>query len=85
MNFDRPDEVVDHGNKTYHGTTKIKPANFLSGTYINCGFEHNDQDFTFNVGDHVRILNYKNIFAKSYNPNWSEEVFEIKKVKNTIP
>ena len=28
---------------------------------------------------------YKNIFAKGYTPNWSEEVFVIKKVKNTVP
>ena len=27
----------------------------------------------------------KNIFAKVYTPNFSEEVFMIKKVKNTIP
>ena len=28
---------------------------------------------------------YKKIFANSYTPNWSEEVFVIKKVKNTVP
>ena len=33
----------------------------------------------------VRISSYKNIFAKSYVPNCSEEVFVIKKVKNTVP
>ena len=27
---------------------------------------------------------YKNIFAKDYTPNWSEEVSFIKKVKNTV-
>ena len=37
------------------------------------------------VGDHVRILKYRNIFAKVYVPNWSEEVFVIKKDKNTVP
>ena len=37
------------------------------------------------VGDHVRISNYKNIFAKGYIPNWSEEVFIISKIKNTVP
>ena len=37
------------------------------------------------VGDHVRIPKYKNIFPKWYTPNWSEEVFVIKKVKNTVP
>ena len=28
---------------------------------------------------------YQNIFAKRYMPTWSEEVFVIKKVKNTVP
>ena len=32
-----------------------------------------------NVGDHVRISKYKNIFAKGHAPNWSEEVFVIEK------
>ena len=36
-------------------------------------------------GDHVRISNYKNIFAKGYTPNWSEEVFDISKIKNRVP
>ena len=33
----------------------------------------------------LRILKYKHIFAKGYTPNWSEEVFVIKNVKNTVP
>ena len=34
----------------------------------------------------VRISEYKNIFAKGYVPKkWSEEVFIITKVKNTVP
>ena len=39
----------------------------------------------FKAGYHVRISKYKNIFAKGYTLNWSEEVFVIKKVKNTVP
>ena len=39
----------------------------------------------FNVDDHVRISEYKNIFAKGYAPNWSEEVFVVSKIKNTVP
>ena len=27
---------------------------------------------------------YKNIFAKGYTSNWSEETFVIKKVKNSV-
>ena len=47
--------------------------------------EVNNKDPKFKVGDHVRISRYKNIFAKGYIPNMSEEVFVIKKVKSTIP
>ena len=45
----------------------------------------NDKDPKFKVGDHVRISKYRNIFAKGYTPNWSEEAFVIKEVKNTVP
>ena len=34
----------------------------------------NDKDHKFKVDDRVRISKYKNIFAKGYNSNWSEEV-----------
>ena len=45
----------------------------------------NDKDPKFQVGNNVRISKYKNVFAKSYTPIWSEEVFVTKKVKNTVP
>ena len=35
--------------------------------------------------DHIRISKYKNIFAKGYTPNWSEEIFVISKIKNAFP
>ena len=38
----------------------------------------------FEFGDYIRIPKYKNIFAKGYMPNWSEEVFIISKIKNTV-
>ena len=44
-----------------------------------------DKNPEFRVGDNVRISKYKNIFAKGYMPNWSEEIFVIKKIKNTVP
>ena len=70
---------------TYHRTVKIKPVNVKDNTYIDFEKEANDKDPKFKVGDHVRISKYKNAFAKWYTPNWSEEVFIIKKVKNTVP
>ena len=45
--------------------------------------ENNKEGPRFKVGDNVRVC--KNIFAKGYVPNWSEETFVIKKVKNTVP
>ena len=45
----------------------------------------NDKDPSFKVGDYVKISTYKNIFAKRYTPNCSEDVFVISKIKNTVP
>ena len=39
----------------------------------------------FKVADHVGISKYKNFFSERYTTNWSEEVFVIKKIKNTVP
>ena len=38
-----------------------------------------------NMIDIKEISKYKNIFAEGYTPNWSAEVFIIKKIKNTVP
>ena len=83
--IDKLDDIVDEYNNTYHRTIKMKPVDVKDNTYIDFKKEVNDRDPKFKVGDHVRISKYKNIFAKGYTPNWSEEVFVIKKVKNTVP
>ena len=51
---------------------QIKPVDVNSSTYIDK--ENNKEVPEFKVGYHV-ISKYKNIFAKYYTPNWSEEVF----------
>ena len=53
--------------------------------YIDFKKKVNDKDPKFKVGDQVRISKYKKNFAKGYIPNWSEDLFAIKKVKNTVP
>ena len=83
--IDKLDDIVNEYNNTYHTTIKMKPIDIKDNTYINTDKETNDKDPKFKVGDRVRISKYKNIFAKGYTPNWSEEVFVIKKVKNTVP
>ena len=60
-----------------HRTIKMKPD-------IDFKKEVNNKDPKFKIDDHVRISKYKNIFAKGYMPNWSEEIFMISKIKNTV-
>ena len=62
----------------------MKPAGVKSGTHIVSSKEINDEDPKFEIADFVSTSKYKDIFAKGYIPNWSEEVFVIKKIKNTV-
>ena len=82
--IDKLDDIVNRYNNIYHRTIEMKPVDVKSNTYINSSKEINDNDPKFKIGDIVRISKYKNIFAKGYIPNWSEEVFVITKVKNTV-
>ena len=75
------DDIVGQYNNTYHRTIKIKLVDVKDNSYIDFKKEVNDKDHKFKVGDHVRISKCKNIFAKGHTPNWSEEVFVIKKLK----
>ena len=81
MYIDNLDDIVNKYNNTYQNAVKMKPADVKSNTYINSS----------KVKILIKILNlklvvllkYQNkiIFFKGYVPNWSEEVFVIKKVK----
>ena len=82
MYIDKLENIVSKYNNTYHSTVTVKPVDGKL-THINCSKEINGEDTKFKIGDIVRISKYKNIFAKGSVPNWSEEVFVIKNVKNT--
>ena len=60
----------------------MKSVTVKSSTYSDYDKKNNDKDPKINVGDHVS--KYKKIFAIGYVANLSEEVFVIKKVKNTV-
>ena len=79
------DDVVRKYNNTYHTSIKLKPIDVKDNTYIDFKKKSNDKGPKLKVGDHVRISKYKNFFAKRYMPNWSEEIFIISKIKNTVP
>ena len=83
--IDKLDNIINEYNNTYHRSIKMKPSDVKGNTYINIGKEVNDKGPKFKVDDHVIISKYKNIFAKGYTPNSSEEIFVIKQIKNTVP
>ena len=82
--FDVLDDIVNKYNNTVHRTIKMKPIDVTSDSYAEYNEDSNEKDPKFKVGDRVRISKYKNIFAKGYSQTWSEEVFIISKIKNTV-
>ena len=62
----------------------MKPIDVKSDFFIEYIEESNEKHPKFKVGDHVRISKLKNIFAKGYTPSWSEEIFVVKNIKNTV-
>ena len=82
--YDVLDDIVDKYNNTVHRSIKMKPIDVTSDSYAGYNEVSNEKDPKFKVGDHVRISKYKNIFAKGYTQNWSEEVFVVSKIKDTV-
>ena len=80
------DELVNNYNNKYHSTIKITPIegskkvneNKIKNIY---NFEKTKKPGKFKLGDRVRISLEKNIFEKSYETNWTEEIFEIYDIK----
>ena len=72
-------------NNTVHSSIKIKPKDVTDDSFVEYSEETNNKSPEFKVGDNVRISKYKNVFAEGYTPNWSEEVFVVNKVRNTVP
>ena len=73
--------IVNNYHNTYHSTIKMNPVDVKSSTYIESSKDINDEDSKFKIFYISRTTKYENIYV----PNWSEEVFVIKNVKNTVP
>ena len=76
---DKLDDIINKYNDTY-SAVKMKPVDVKLSTYIDFDKKNNKEGPKFKVRDHIRISKYKNIFEKGCTPNWSEEVFVIKKI-----
>ena len=83
--YDVLDDIVNKYNNRFHRTIKMKPIEVTSNSYAEWNENSNEKDSKFKAGDRVRISKYKNIFAKGYTQDWSEEVFIISKIKNIVP
>ena len=78
-------DIVNKYNNTVQKTIKMKPIDITDDSFAKYNEESNKKNPKFKVGDHVTISKYKNIFAKEYAPNWSEEVFVINKITIQFP
>ena len=83
--IDKLDDIENEYNNTYHLAIKMKPTDVKDNAYIDSSKDVNDKGPKFKVSDGVKISKYKNIFAKGNTPNWSQEIFVIKEVKNAVP
>ena len=83
--YEALDDIVNKYNNMVHRTTKVKPIDATDDSFAEYNGESNKKDAKFMIGDHARISKYKNIFAKGYAPNWSEEPFVINEINNTVP
>ena len=63
----------------------MKPIDVTDDSFVEYNEDLNKRNPKFKVGDQVTIFKYKNILAKGCAPNWSEKVFVINKIENTVP
>ena len=69
------ENIVNRYNNTYHKTIKMKSVDVTPSVYIDFNKENNSEGPRFKVGDDIKILKYRNNFAKGYFANCSQEDF----------
>jgi hypothetical protein len=83
--------LIHEYNNTKHRTIRMKPIDvkysdedhLLNSVYsLNAPLKTKTK---FKLGDFVRISKYKHVFSKGYTPNWTTELFKIRKVQQTNP
>lgn len=83
-------DTVDDYNTTWHRTIRMQPNNvnetnedsLLRTVYSHLKIAGRGK---FKVNDIVRISKNKHVFSKGYLPNWTTELFKIKKIQITNP
>ncbi|KAK9752023.1 Integrase core domain [Popillia japonica] len=84
--------ILHRYNNTVHRTTSYKPskvyarnAKIILRTVYSKVKIMDPKKPKLQVGDHVRISKFRQIFSKTYTPNWSNEIFTVSKIQNTYP
>jgi Integrase core domain len=97
--IDNLQEIVASYNNTKHSAIGKKPIEVNSkntrevweflysgiGRYPKLEMQPVNKKPIFKVGETVKISEYKQHFAKGYRPNWSYEVFKVKKIIKRNP
>ena len=85
-------KLVKSYNDTYHHSIEMKPSQVTKSNEVKVWdtLYGNDVDkrvrYEFQVGDRVTISNVKQMFEKSYLPNFTEEMFTIyKRFAHQVP
>ena len=84
MYIDKLDDIVNKYSNTYHSKINMKRVDVKLSTNIGFDKKNDKEDPKFRAGNNVRLSKYKNMFGKGYILNWSEEIFVITKIKNTV-
>ena len=87
MHINKLGDILNKYNNTSK-TIKINPVDIKSNRCILTLLKKITRKIIstkFKVVDHLRIWKYKKVLTKDKVPNWSEEVFVIKKVNSTVP
>lgn len=87
------DDVVKSYNGSYHRTIKMAPneVNDRNILEVYNNIRHSQRVSpkirrgNVKVGDYVRITKSKNVFAKGYMPNWTEELFKVTSIVERDP
>ncbi len=87
--------IVESYNNSFHRTIKMTPNQVSSENQEEVWHNIYNKDYSFvklqkkkpkfKITDTVRISKYSNIFKKGYLPNFTQEVFIIKRVNSTTP
>ena len=79
--IDKLDHIVNKHNNAYHKTSKMKPVDIKSKTYIDFNKEINSKDPKFKIGDIFQLSKFKNIFQKATPQVGQKEFLLLKKLK----